>query len=485
MNRLKILNETKIEIIVITIILSLIIFFTSKFTIRKTLYEKENILAYQKDIISSKNNYINETNLILENFKLVDNKNIKGPITIDKNLDNGKKVNIYEKITNLTDNKIETFLTNNELIQKLPLKILKDENYLCETYLITEDKGQGYNINCPLFYHIVIDKAFYGRYKGDDQRCRNGKDGKELDKYFLDKYRVLKMDCGKDRTFYFKNLCEGKNSCIILVKKNLEDTCIGYYKYVHLNYHCQKDYTINIPKFAIVMFENQIKVNSITENAISELYQYANIHGYKFILNTEVYDNERDLKFMKLHTLFDVIIEGLKTKQYEWIFWTDGDVVLTNPNIKLETFLPIDSNIHFIATSDQNSLNTVSFLIRVNSWSLNYITRAIAYLYYHSDMRVENVIQVAMNNILLESKEDSHYTIVPFWFNNYVNNKKLGDFLINLAGHDNKDKEGDKVRREVFNNKDWITAKTNKQLREEVVNYYNLPKEKQIEIWKL
>jgi len=72
-------------------------------------------------------------------------------------------------------------------------------------------------------------------------------------------------------------------------------------------------------KFAIVLFADNIKPNSIYEHAVSELYQYADVHGYKFILYEQNYDSNREIFYMKLHSVYEAIVKGLKSKKYDWI----------------------------------------------------------------------------------------------------------------------------------------------------------------------
>jgi len=449
------------------------VYLTSKFTVIKILEENKNIYVGRKENIYSKK-------LPLNNFHPVNNNGRKGPITVDKELDDGKKVNIYDSILNLTDNKIESFLYSKETFKQLDEKIPKDERYLCETHTITPDNNQSYTVTCPLFYHIIIDKAYYGRYMRDYQHC-----SEDVNETALNKFRNLLTNCGKDRTDFVKNKCEGKNNCEIQVgRPTFEDTCKGYLKYLHLNYHCERDEEMKVPKIAIVMFANRIAVNSVYESAISELYQYANAHDYKFILNTKAYDEGRDIFYMKLHVLVEAVMEGLKTKEYDWIFWSDSDIVLINPNIKLETFLPVDGDINFIATADHNSLNAGLFFIKVNSWSLNFLMRAISYLFYHPEKPLTYADQTALNNVLIDFKEDAHYVIVPNWFNKYQGHRKPGDLLVHLAGQSDKLKVANTIREQINNNQDWIIAQTNKSLREEVLKYYNLPKKDQKKIWK-
>jgi len=116
------------------------------------------------------------------------------------------------------------------------------------------------------------------------------------------------------------------------------------------------------------MFSNVINVNTIYENAISSFYQYSQIHGYELYFNHYRYDTERQVYFMKINVILEKLMEGLKNKNYDWIFWVDSDVILANPNIKLEAFLPNENmnNIHFIISDDVNELNNGVFFLRVH-----------------------------------------------------------------------------------------------------------------------
>jgi len=67
------------------------------------------------------------------------------------------------------------------------------------------------------------------------------------------------------------------------------------------------------------MYANSIKPNSLYENSVSEFYQYAKVHGYKFKFSSKKYDNGRNLFYMKLHVIIEALIEGLKTNEYDWI----------------------------------------------------------------------------------------------------------------------------------------------------------------------
>jgi len=425
-----------------------------------------------------KQNYSSPKEITINSFKPVIKNKTNGPITINRELDDGTKVNLFEKIVNNPDNKLENFLYDKETLDSLPLTIEQEERYLCEvSFGLTEDSNDSYEITCPMYYSITIDKAFYGRYARDAERCTTDFKGDEVGEGLLSPL----TNCGKNVEKTVKEICEGKSRCDIAPGKQIfQDTCSGKIKYLHLKYHCTKNKEHKNPKFAIVMYANSIKPNSLYENAISEFYQYSKIHGYKFKFTSKKYDTGRNLFYMKLHVIIEAIIEGLKTNEYDWVFWVDGDTVLTNPNIKLETFLPLDNKIHYIAAADRHGLNAGVFLIRVCSWSLNFMMRSVAYHFYNKKLKVGFADQTSMNNVLVTDKEDQHYVIVPQqWFNVYTNSKKPGNFIIHFAGRKEKGRESKEHREKLYANNDWINAVSNKKLRKEVLDYYSLPRAQQ------
>jgi len=384
----------------------------------------------------------------------------------------------------IIDNENNTIFYNENDFNKLDKIVNVTQKYICEyNDRKPPESFEGYYLSCPTHYTISIKDTFYGRYKGDFKRCIKFYNGKDVP------MKALEVDktCGVKPIDTLKELCEGKKECLV---KPCNDffgkVCRKTYKYLYVDYYCKKDIEIKKPKLMINMFTNKIEVNSIYENAISEFYQYSKYHGYKFVINRVRYDSERQTFYMKINTIIENLIKCLKDKSYDWIFWVDSDVILINPNIKLETFLPDEKMdlIHFIAARDHNGLNCGVFLIRVHPWSLNFLIRATSYSYYNLEEYLRFADQTSMSNVLKFSNDTSeHYIIVPRnWFNSYLGDKKKGDFLVHLAGRPQKSKKGKILRLQIKNDTEWYTAMTNKELRKNVLDYYNLPKEKQLKI---
>jgi len=411
-----------------------------------------------------------------EGFVFVDEKADKGPITIDRKKDDGTKHNLY----NFLHEESLDFYYKQDEFDKLEDKVEFDEpKYFCEYGTGSAPESyEGYDINCPAHYTIKIDKVFYGRHAGDKEHCNHYYEGNEVEESLL----TVDKECGNEPIELVKELCEGRVTCKVRPGgSHFTDGCQFKFKYLEVKYHCVKDKELKKERFSIVMFLNNIKPNTVYENAVSSFYQYSKIHGYNFTLDSYRYDTERQIYFMKLHSVLEKIIEGLKEKSFDWIFWVDGDVILANPNIRLESFLPNEkmNNVHFICADDVNGLNAGVFLIRVHPWSLNFIMRAISYSYYDKK-GLKFADQSSLNNVLTKSKHDKeHYIVVPqSWFNSYIGLNKNGDFLLHLAGHVNKNEEATTFREHISSDESWY-GKTNKEMREEVLKYYALPKKEQ------
>ncbi|ORX61135.1 hypothetical protein BCR36DRAFT_273708 [Piromyces finnis] len=413
-----------------------------------------------------------------EGFVFVDQKEEKGPITVDREKDDKTKLNIYS----YTKKSDDSFYYDNKKFETLEDVKKEKDVYFCELPTNRPPEGyKGYDIVCPTYYSIKVNKVFYGRHANDTKHCNIRYGGEQAKLEDL----LVNEECVSEPIEYVKGICEGKDYCTLRPGgSHFTDSCPSKHKYLQVKYECVKKQEIKKEKISIVMFSNIIKVNSIYENAISEFYQYASIHGYVFQFNSFKYDTERQVFFMKLNSILEKMITGLKEKNIDWIFWVDSDVILANPNIRLEAFLPGEgmNKIHLIAADDLNGLNAGTFLIRVHPWSLNFLMRAMSYSYYHSEKGLKYADQSSMNNVLVESKEDDHYIVVPQnWFNSYIGLNKDGDFLLHLAGHVNKDTEAKTFRDHICSNKKWY-SKSNEEMREEVLKYYSLPKEEQHKI---
>jgi hypothetical protein len=94
-----------------------------------------------------------------------------------------------------------------------------------------------------------------------------------------------------------------------------------------------------------------------------------------------------------------------------------------NQEIPLEIFEPPSDfkHINWMAGKDYNGLNAGVFLLRVNTWSLNLLTRTMTYKHYHPDEEYvfeEQTILARLTENDEEFKDQSIY-VPKAWFNAY------------------------------------------------------------------
>jgi len=260
-------------------------------------------------------------NLLPEGFLPLNENDLDGPITTNRKNDNGKKRNLYNMIRK--ENESLNYYNYDEF-NKLEKITEKKSEYFCELQsTLRAEVLDGYELSCPEYYTIVIDKAFYGRYANDFINCNPKlykKEQKEIKKFKKIKGFIKRKNCGYEPIKKIKRSCDGKSYCKLFPNKSFfKDKCFGFLKYLHVVYHCEKIEESKKERISIVSFYDEIDSNSIQEHSISEFYQYANIHGYEFELKNVNYIPERVVYFMKLQALIDKLIEGLKYNKSDWI----------------------------------------------------------------------------------------------------------------------------------------------------------------------
>ena len=92
-----------------------------------------------------------------------------------------------------------------------------------------------------------------------------------------------------------------------------------------------------------------------TENKV----EYAKRHGYAALCKTDNFKEGVGIGYQKIHFAKEVLE---KHPEYEWIWWTGTDTMITNFAVRLED--RIDNNYHFMISVDVNGLNADSFLVR-------------------------------------------------------------------------------------------------------------------------
>jgi len=446
----------------------------------------KNIKLEDIEQLINQSNIMKENEIENEEKEEKDEKNNK-PNSKYYNLDKhakGIRLNIESLILpNDEEENEEDLYENDDAVKELPKLTAR----LCDIdSSISPETYEGQEISCNKGYVINIDDVFFGRRPGDKETCSNDPSG-----YPYPESEVTVNEGEKCETHPVngvKYLCEGKRICHVKPSGSMYGyPCPKRHYYMEIEYHCVRKDVKKDPNFAIVMFADKVKEETIYDHAISQFAQYADVHNYKFFLEQKVIDPERPIFYMKLYSVLEYVMKGLKDKSYEWVFWVDGDVTLVNPNIKLDAFIPPEDqeNIHLVIADDFLGLNAGIFLIRVHPWSISFLMRACSYAFYKQDAYLPYVDQTAMYYVLTEQKEDDHYIIVPQnWFNSYYcdddceGKAQKGDFLVHFAGYIDKDMTSEYMKQKIMSDSEWY-SRTTKEMRKTVIDYYNLPKEQQ------
>lgn len=101
----------------------------------------------------------------------------------------------------------------------------------------------------------------------------------------------------------------------------------------------------------------------------------------------------------------------------------DADSIIMNPQIPLEIFIPPSDfqHIHWLAGKDHNGLNAGVFLLRVNTWTLDLLSRVMTYKHYHPSEDYpfeEQTILAKLTEKDEQFKPNSIY-VPKGWFNAY------------------------------------------------------------------
>ncbi len=147
--------------------------------------------------------------------------------------------------------------------------------------------------------------------------------------------------------------------------------------------------------------------------------------------------------------LLSVIVEELQKplkERVDWFVWFDSDVILLNPQIPLEIFLPPRdfARMHVLATHDEHGFDGGMFFIHVHPWSVRMLIDVLSHSKNDEDIMAASRKDHKAFEITLRSdayRDDVVYQ-PRWWYNTYprdiVSGQKEGELLIhfNEAGGD-------------------------------------------------
>ena len=197
-------------------------------------------------------------------------------------------------------------------------------------------------------------------------------------------------------------------------------------------------------KIAILTFAVGGDYKRAMEPGMASKRAYAERHGYTFLEGGEdVWDRKRPIPWSKIRFILKYL------DAYDYVFWSDGDVIITNPMLRLEDhvipLLPAGKDMLWCRDACGN-LNNGNVLFRGKSaWARDFLERCYAQedLMHHiwwdnaAFCRLyENPADKAMIETCMDARRFNSYL---FSRNDKADDPeadlyKPGDFLVHFAG---------------------------------------------------
>lgn len=129
--------------------------------------------------------------------------------------------------------------------------------------------------------------------------------------------------------------------------------------------------------------------------------------------------------------------------------WVDADSIIINPAIPVDIFVPPPGleDVHFIASKDQNGLNTGIVFLHVHPWTVSMLVETLALPIYRPDIDLgRSADQDAMAQVLSKTWDgpdgrgyaDGMVYLPRTWINTYewhhAYEGKKGDMLVHFPG---------------------------------------------------
>ncbi|OAK93952.1 hypothetical protein IQ06DRAFT_235221 [Phaeosphaeriaceae sp. SRC1lsM3a] len=186
----------------------------------------------------------------------------------------------------------------------------------------------------------------------------------------------------------------------------------------------------------------------VYESAILSHKPHNELHGYPhFILRKQMLAGLWT-KHACLLTIIGAELAKPASQRLKWLFWHDRDVILMNPHISLDVFLPPEpefGHVNLLVTRDRNGLNNGVFFVRVSEWSLKMFASALSVREYVPEAVLKYTEQSGMEMTIERPWWNSSVAYVPQrWFNGFPPNRRSsnstsaarpGSLLIHFASN--------------------------------------------------
>lgn len=201
------------------------------------------------------------------------------------------------------------------------------------------------------------------------------------------------------------------------------------------------------------------------EKAIRTHRLHGLVHGFPLhVLCSPVVEELWNKHALILSVLLNEMMKP-EGERLEWLMWADRDTMMLDYCRHPASFLPpigtdMANGTNLIVAEDWNGLNNGVFLIRVNQWSIDFISDTLAFRHFKPEITLKFTEQSAMELVIREKRYRDEVKVVPqHWFNAFPNGDaskfemreagdmeeldegvvRRGDFLVHFAGTGDKE----------------------------------------------
>ena len=201
------------------------------------------------------------------------------------------------------------------------------------------------------------------------------------------------------------------------------------------------------PRIAILTFVVGADYKRAMEPGLASKRAYAAKHGYDFHEGGEdVWDRRRPIPWSKIRFILKHLDD------YDFLFWSDADVIITNPDIRLledvfEGTLPTGKDMAWCRDACGNLNNGNVFFRGRSAWARDFLQRAYAQVDLLHHIWWDNAAFIRLFETVEADRAAIETVLDPARFNSYLFNRhdsavaatgerlyKPGDFLVHFAG---------------------------------------------------
>jgi len=123
-----------------------------------------------------------------------------------------------------------------------------------------------------------------------------------------------------------------------------------------------------LPRIAILTISTGVIATPYIAQTVVNKALYANYNSYRFLLFNHL-DRSRPPSWSKILALKTAIL----SRNFDWLVWLDGDMVITNFGTRVESMLPFGHAIDLLVSQDCDDLNMGAFVLRSSQSALDLL----------------------------------------------------------------------------------------------------------------